>query len=89
MTPAPSISSYHVDLPYSKIYQRQVFVIKNVGLSKIEAFNRWAFKKHPMDYNEHLGFIWENAHSSKMIDSDDPDQVLNEIVRLWKDRLNE
>jgi hypothetical protein len=67
--------------PYS--YKRFALVIKTIGLPYLEEFNGWAFRKHPMQYNDDLVVLWREFHKPT-IESHDPDIILDEIMRLWK-----
>lgn len=66
-------------------FQRLEKVVKNVGISNLEAFNKWAFKQHPMRYDDSLIFLWQNTHSTKAIDGE-ADEMLDKICDLWKAR---
>lgn len=64
-------------------YKRFMHVISIIGLPYVEQFNDWAFKKHPMQYNDDLVFSWGQCHT-EIDGSQNPDIILNEIMRLWK-----
>ena len=70
---------------YQVAIERLDRVIKAIGLKELEKFNQWAFRKHPMTYDDNLTFTWENVHSTKGV-SGDPDQVLRIILDLWDKR---
>jgi len=69
-----------------RTYERLQTVIGAVGLNNLERFNRWAFRCHPVAYDDNLVFMWHNAHSNKV--DGDPDEVLGIIFNLWRS-LNE
>lgn len=74
---------------YQPAYRRLEKVLEQVGIRNLESFNQWAFRQHPMRYDDNLLFLWQNAHSTKYIKNPDTDNVLDEICQLWKDKNTE
>ncbi len=69
-------------------YIRLERVIASVGISHLEGFNLWAFRQHPIAYNDNLVFLWQNVHSTKGVDGE-PDKVLETICQLWQEMNRE
>lgn len=69
-------------------FKRREWVIFEIGRESLEPFELWAFPKnqHVMIYNDEIPFHWANGHSTKCV-SQDPDEAIQEIVRIWRARF--
>jgi hypothetical protein len=65
-------------------FERKLYVVDQIGRLNIPAFERWAFHyEQGMIYDTRVPFMWSCAHSKAPV-SDDVDEALNSIIKLWK-----
>ena len=79
MTPIPNI-------PTKEEIEVRAAVEYEIGRTKMQDFELWAFNRSPVAYNENITFLFLLSRNVKMQMPDNHLEAIATIIHLWKHR---